>query len=267
MASGSGALVSVALPVREAGPHLASALGSVLGQTYGNLDVMVIVNPGDGATADRVRGLGGGDARVRVLERPRRGLAAALNFALAEARSDLVARMDADDWSAPERIAVQVAALERDPGLAAIGSAYAVVDAATGEEIERVFPPTRPEEARWRVMVGNVFAHGSMVLRRGAVVEAGGYDESVERGQDYALWVRMCGVGMRMGNVPEVVYRHRMARDRRGIGAGDDAQAAAAGSAMVDAWTGMGSTSRRSEIESAVAGVMRTVITFLASVD
>ena len=247
--------VSVAMPVREAGPHLAGALRSILEQTHANLDVMVIVRPGDAATADAVRGLAGGDGRVRVLERPRPGLAAALNFALREAKSEWVARMDGDDWSAPDRIAVQVAAMHRDPTLSAVGGAYAVVDAETGEEIERIHPPVHPEEVRWRLMVGNTQAHGSMVVRREAVVGAGGYDEALERGQDYDLWVRMTRRGMRIGNVPEVVYRHRMPGARRGVSAGDAAQAGAVGRVLLGAWGSLPTTARGEAIEAALARV------------
>lgn len=249
-------LVSVAMPVREAGPHFAGALRSILEQTHANLDVMVIVRSGDAATADAVRGLAGGDGRVRVLERPRPGLAAALNFALRGARSDLVARMDADDWCAPDRIAVQVAAMRRDPTLSAVGGAYVAVDAETGEEIERIDPPVRPEEVRWRLMLGNVLAHGSMVLRRSAVLEAGGYDETIARGQDYDLWVRMTRRGMRIGNVPEVVYRHRMPGARRGVSAGDSAQAAAVGRVLRAAWGSLPATTRGDAIEAALARVV-----------
>jgi hypothetical protein len=249
-------VVSVAMPVREVGPHLAAALRSILDQTHTELDVMVIVRAGDGATAEAVRAIAGGDDRVRILERPRPGLAAALNFAMREARADLVARMDGDDWSAPDRIAVQVAAMERDPALSAVGGAYAVVDAETGEEIERIHPPVHPEEVRWRLMIGNTQAHGSMVVRRDAVVDAGGYDEAIERGQDYDLWVRMIARGMRIGNVPEVVYRHRMPRERRGVSAGDSAQAAAVGRVLRAAWGSLPTTTQGAAIEAALGRVV-----------
>jgi hypothetical protein len=255
--AGSGVgLVSVALPVREVGVHFAAALRSILDQTHAELDVMVIVRAGDGATAEAVRAIAGGDDRVRILERPRPGLAAALNFAMREARADLVARMDGDDWSSPDRIAVQVAAMARDPMLSAVGGAYAVVDAETGEEIERIHPPMRPEEVRWRLVVGNTQAHGSMVVRRDAVVGAGGYDETIERGQDYDLWVRMTRRGMRIGNVPEVVYRHRMPGARRGVGAGDAAQAGAVGRVLLGAWGSLPATTRGDAIEAALARVV-----------
>ena len=254
-------LVSVALPVHRIGPHFEGALRSILAQSHRELDVMVIVNPGDDATADAALSVSGGDARVRVLHRPRPGLAAALNLGLREARSEIVARMDSDDWSAPERIAVQLAALQSDPKLDAVGSAFAVIDAEMGEEIERLHPPVRPEEMRWRLLLGNPIAHGSMVLRRSAVRAAGGYDESIERGQDYALWVRMAAKGKRIGTVPEVVYRHRMHRDRLGVSAGDDAQARTVASVMVEAWASLGATKRRADIEAAVAGVARGSMT------
>lgn len=253
---GSEQLVSVAMPVREPGPHLGGALRSILQQTHANLDVMVVVNPGDRNTPDAVRALAGGDGRVRILERPRPGLAAALNFALREARSDLVARMDSDDRCSSERIAAQVAALEHDPRLSAIGCAFVIEDEASGREIEVMHPPTDPEEVAWRLLLGNVLAHGSMVMRRGPVLSVGGYDESIDRGQDYDLWVRMIQRGLRIACVSRAMYTHRIPASRRGLGAGDGRQADAAARVMVGAWGGLPVTARSEAIAEAQARCM-----------
>lgn len=254
---GANSMVTVAMPVRGLTETLERSIQSLLAQTHAFLDIMVITVQGDTATADAARKIAGNDARVRVLERPRPGLAPALNFALREARGELVARMDADDWCHPERIAKQVAAMEGDSSLAAIGTAFAVVDEAWEQEIERLFPPMRPEEVRWRLMLGNVLAHGSMMLRRRAVIDAGGYDDTIARGQDFELWLRMTGKGLRIANLGEVLYWHRMPLARRGVGAGDDAQARSAASAMVRAWARLTPSGQTGEIEDVVMSVVR----------
>jgi len=261
-ASGSSnQTVSVAIPVRGATDHLERAMQSLLAQTHVFLDVMVITVQGDATTMEAAKKIAGGDARVRVMERPRPGLAPALNFALREARGELVARMDADDWCHPERIAKQVAVMEGDPTIAAVGTAFAVVDEQWEQELERLYPPERPEEVRWRLLLGNVLAHGSMMLRRKVVIDAGGYDDSIARGQDFELWLRMTGKGLRIANIPEVLYWHRMPSSRLGQSAGDDAQARSAASAMVHTWARLGPSGLTGEIEDVVARVVRGTTT------
>ncbi len=142
-----------------------------------------------------------------MLSLPKPGLAAALNLGLREAKSDLVARMDADDWCHPERIERQVRAISEMPRTIALGTAYEIED-ADGRIAFTVRPPRDPREVRWRLLLANLFAHGSMLLRRDAVVAAGGYDEACDRAQDYDLWLRLSGRGD-VCAVQDVLYRYR----------------------------------------------------------
>jgi len=227
--------VTVVLPVLHAPETLAEAARSILTQSYRALEVMIVLNGSDAPTRGVAAGLAGEDARVRVLDLPASNLAAALNVALRAARTDLVARMDADDWCPPERLALQVAAMTERPRLAALGSAWEIEDEAGGIAAVRR-PPTDPAEARWRLLIENPFAHGSMMLRRDAVLGAGGYDETFERAQDYDLWLRLSRSG-EVAALPEVLYRHRL-RERAGYSA-SALQAGHAARAMARAWAAL----------------------------
>jgi hypothetical protein len=168
---------------------------------------------------------------VRIIPREGGNLASALNVGLREARGNLVARMDADDECPPQRLEVQTAAMVQRPGLAALGTAWQTV-APDGRVIGVNRPPTDEREARWRLLVGNPFAHGSMMLRRDGVLKAGGYDERLERAQDYDLWIRLAGVGV--AAMPDVLYRYHL---REGDGYSSSAmQAAVAADVMTRAW-------------------------------
>ncbi|CAG1001418.1 O-antigen biosynthesis glycosyltransferase WbnJ [Phycisphaerales bacterium] len=229
-------LISVALPVWNAADTLAQAVACLTAQTHADLEVLVVLNGGDEATAASAGEAAKRDARVRVLSLEQASLPAALNVALREAKGELVARMDADDWCPPERIATQGAAMSARPGLAALGSAFELEETSgpsAGQVTATIRPPTDPRESRWRLLLGNPFAHGSMMLRRDAVLRAGGYDERLPRAQDYDLWLRLAEPG-EVCALPDVLYRHR----RRAAGAysASGLQASLGADVMVRAW-------------------------------
>jgi hypothetical protein len=194
---------------------------------------MIVLNGSDGATREAAHAMTREDRRVRVLELPRPGLAAALNTALEAARHDLVARMDSDDLCYAERLHLQAAAMDADPSLLALGTAWELMD-DLDQPIATVRPPAEPRELRWRLLLGNTLAHGSMMLRRGAVLRLGGYDTLCTRSQDYELWLRLSRVGQ-IGCLPQVLYRHR-SRYPMDPGRSTPEQASIAAEVMLQAW-------------------------------
>ncbi len=200
--------VTILLPVHRAGAELDEAFASVAEQTQAPGEILIVLNGSDEATRQRAMALHAPGIPTRVLELPEANLAGALNLGLAEAKTELVARMDADDRSAPQRLERQVEAMRERRELVALGCAYAV-ESAQGRHLGAVRPPTDPGEARWRLLLGNVFAHGSMLLRREGVLGAGGYDERKLRAQDYDLWLRLSERGACVGAIPDTLYTLR----------------------------------------------------------
>lgn len=225
--------LTVALPVHRAEPHLPSAFRCLTRQTLRDIEILVVLNGRDPLAARQVGNLAETDPRARIIEAPRANLAAALNIALETARSDLVARMDADDLCPPERLAIQLARMESDPALAALGCAWETI-APDGRVLATVRPPTDPREARWRLLLGNCFAHGSMMLRRPAVLKAGGYNDSCARAQDYELWLRLAERAG-LAATPEILYQHRTREPLEQQGSTPE-QASTAALAMLSAW-------------------------------
>lgn len=233
---------------------LGSAVDSIREQTIRELDIMLVTNGPDAAVRRGADDLAARDSRVRVVDAGAVNLPAALNHGLREARYELVARMDDDDWSCPDRLAVQARALERDPALAAVGCAWEVVEPG-GRVACTVRPPTDPRSLAWRLMLGNCLAHGSMLVRRSAVLEAGGYDESLGRAQDLALWLRLA---MRspasVGAVDRVLYQHRV-REPAGAHASSPEQARAAAGVLIEAWAQLPADGDPSLIEPLAAAL------------
>jgi glycosyltransferase involved in cell wall biosynthesis len=200
------ARVAVVLAVRNGERHVAAALRSVLDQRYRALEIRVVDDGSTDGTPAILRTFR--DERMVVLTRPARGLAAALNDAIAGTECDLIARMDADDVALPERLAAQVGALDAAPGLGLLGTACREIDEA-GLVLRTFVPPLDDGAIRRRLIRANPFVHASVVFRRAAFHAAGEYDPSFPVAQDYDLWMRMSRA-TRLGNLAEPLLLRRV---------------------------------------------------------
>lgn len=252
---GDAAAISVLLPTRGDSPYLPLALGSIEAQSLRPAEVLIVV------TGSRVptQAASSKSGAYRVLHVPGVNLAAALNHGLRAARFPLVARMDDDDECRPHRLAAQASYLAAHPEVVALGTAFERID-ARGRTLESAQPPTDPRELRWRLLLANAVAHGSVMLRRDAVLEAGGYDESLDKAQDYDLWLRLTRDGPCVANLPEVLYRYRCDPAQRTASgwASSMEQASTAAAALVRAWShlpdGFGDAALHGAVTRVLAG-------------
>ena len=146
------------------------------------------------------------------------GLAQALQCGLSACRHEVIARMDADDVSLPHRFAVQLPVIEA--GVDLVGSAL-VEFSDTGEQTDggtlRV-PPLLPGEIAEAARLRSPFNHPTVVYRRSAVLEAGGYRE-LPLLEDYWLFTRMISAGASVANIADPLVQYRVdagAYHRRG---------------------------------------------------
>jgi glycosyltransferase involved in cell wall biosynthesis len=204
--------VTVLLTVFNGGPHLKEAVASVLSQTHPRFELLVVDDGSTDGSGEWLAALD--DPRIRVVRQANRGLVAALNHGLEEARTDLVARMDADDISSPARLEQQARYLMRHPGVAAVGCCYAVVE-EDGSPAEVMHVAGAPSYLRRRLYFRNTFAHASMTFRRSAALEVGGYRD-VGPVEDYDLWVRL-SARHDLAALPDVLFTYR--RTTTGISA------------------------------------------------
>lgn len=203
--------VTVLMAVRDGARFLPETLASLsaMDAPSGGVEFVVI----DDASADETPALlarwAEADGRVRIHRAEERlGLPRALNLGLADARAPLVARADADDLYAPDRLTRQASALGADARLGALGCGYARIDEA-GTEIDRVVPPTGPETLKFRMLFMNPLLHPGVMFRTALVRDAGGYDPAYWTAQDSDLWARLSAV-TRLDNLPEPLVRYRV---------------------------------------------------------
>jgi glycosyltransferase involved in cell wall biosynthesis len=183
-------VVTVLIGAYENERTVARAIASILAQTETRLELIVI----DDGSADRSAAVAreaiGDDARGRVLVlEQNRGIARSLNEGLRIAAAPVVAIQDADDYSEPQRLQRQLAALDADPGLAVVGSRMREVD-ADGRELA---PRTSfaAGEVNPVLMRFNPIPNGCAAMRREAALALGGYDPRYRFATEYDLWLRL----------------------------------------------------------------------------
>ena len=202
--------VSVVMPVRDAVPYLEPAIRSILDQTLAELELIVVDDGSRDGSSAVIAHHARRDRRIRVLRQEARGTVAALQAGLAQARADLVARMDADDLALPRRLERQVAAMRENPRAAVIGSACELID-RQGVHLREQRYPTEPEAVRRTLEMGNCIAHPTVLMRKQAVLAAGGYRAPFVLCEDYDLWLRL-SERHELLNLDEVLLRYRVHR-------------------------------------------------------
>ena len=172
--------VSVIIPAFNASATLSTALDSLLRQSWGNLELIVVDDCSMDETFSIAQRYASHDSRIRVLRQDtNRGTYAARNLGLAHARGEFITTHDADDWSHPEKIAAQAQALMKRPSCPGNTSQCVRVD-----DSFCFFGTFRPSG---RMMIRNV---SSLMLRRKTFEHLGGWDE-VRVSADTELYNRL----------------------------------------------------------------------------
>jgi glycosyltransferase involved in cell wall biosynthesis len=212
--------ISVLMPVRNAVTSVPRAVASIRAQTCEDWEMLVVDDGSTDGTLECLREIARVDPRIRVLPCPPRGIAAALNTALAAAQGNFIARMDADDECRPERLAEQVAYL-RSPAHRDIGLVSCLVefggDPVGGEGYARhvtwINSLVTPDAMALNRFVESPVAHPSVMFRREVAEKWGAYREG-DFPEDYELWLRWMDAGVRFGKVSRVLLRWNDRPDR-----------------------------------------------------
>ena len=159
----AGVVVTVAMPIYNAGAHLRLAVLSIVAQTFERWELVII---DDGSTDNALQTIADiRDPRIRIFrDGKNKGLAVRLNEACAIAIGQYLARMDQDDVSYPERLRLQVEALQADPGLDLVAGRAIIIDENNGHAGMFAFAGTHAEICAqpWR---GFVFPHPAWMGR------------------------------------------------------------------------------------------------------
>jgi glycosyltransferase EpsE len=198
--------VSVVSTVYNGEAYFDRAIPGILGQSYDDLEFIIVDDGSQDRTPDLLRELARRDSRVRLFFPGRLGPAAAYNFGTARAQGEYVARQDFDDRSYPDRLRLQVALLDAEPQIGVVGGYFVQVDENRGERFVRLLPTEHAEILR--AMARYIpLAHTVATFRRVVWEQAGGYPQ-VNNLIDLRFWLLIAKLGWRFANVPEVIGEH-----------------------------------------------------------
>jgi glycosyltransferase involved in cell wall biosynthesis len=201
---GDFSLISVILPCFNCEKSLPIAVESILNQKNVNLELILINNGSTDQTGSIIRTYKEKDERVISIYKPKANLVSALNYALDSAKSEFIARMDADDIAKQDRLSRQLKHLQNHPDT---GLVSCCVEYSGDKEKNRGYY----EYVKWTntiitskqislsCFIESPFAHPTVMFRKSLVENYGGYLEA----EDYELWLRFLEKGVRMEKIPE----------------------------------------------------------------
>jgi len=203
------------MAVYNGGPYLRTAIDSILQQTYADFHFLIVDDASTDNTREIVRSYQDGRIQLHCLEK-NVGQTAALSIGLNLASTPWIARMDADDYSAPTRLEEQMGAIDADPSLDCVGTFgwMFLEDPSVIESLD-----TRPlcyPDIKLALLSASPIIHGSIVVRRAALLDVGGYNDRYRYSADLEMYDRLLEK-YRAANIPKPLIGLRQ-HDNQGSG-------------------------------------------------
>ncbi len=205
--------VSVLIPCFNVDTTIDEALSSLKAQSLQDFEVVLVDDGSEDETLPHLHNWAGADPRFRVIALPHGGIIPALNAGLEACQSNIIARMDADDRSAPDRLQQQVDMLTAHPEIAVVSSLIRgfpeeKLGVEFREYINWLNELLTDDEIKQRMYLKSPLAHPSVAFRRTWVNQVGGYQDH-GWAEDYDLWLRLFQAGAHFIKVPQVLLEWR----------------------------------------------------------
>jgi glycosyltransferase involved in cell wall biosynthesis len=177
-------VITICLNCRE---YIDQALASVCKQNYPDLELIIVDGGSSDGTLDIVKAFAAGTSRIRWISEPDRGIGNALNKGVELASGDVIGCLNADDYYTDETVISQVAGAFMNPDVLWVTGGIREVD-NRGNYL-RTLAVRR--FSRRRLLRNNIIFHPATFVRRTAICDMGGFDESLKYAMDYDLWLRL----------------------------------------------------------------------------
>lgn len=201
-------LVSVIIPVYNAEKFLANAILSVIGQSYNNLEIIIINDCSADSSFSILKQFQQKDQRIIILENnDNLGISKTLNKGIVSSKGKYIARMDADDVCFKDRIEKQVNFLEQNLNIAICGGSFLKID-EHDKVIGKISYPVNDAELRAELLFYCPFAHPTMMIRKSSLDATGLYND-LAPAEDYELWLQMAEK-FEIANLPQNLIYYRV---------------------------------------------------------
>ncbi|NLN75568.1 MAG: glycosyltransferase [Armatimonadetes bacterium] len=202
--------VSVIIPTYNRAELLYQAIASVLSQTYGDFELIIVDDGSTDNTRSVVEGIG--DDRIRYIWQENQQRCVARNTGIDAALGDYLAFLDSDDLWLPRKLELQLAALNvHSQARASHGRCIRM-----GPNLEYIYPQellvsddrVRCCDVRETLLVRNIFSSQGVVAHREVFEQAGGFDPALPHGEDWDMWIRLSAfTPFCLVNEPVGIYR------------------------------------------------------------
>jgi glycosyltransferase involved in cell wall biosynthesis len=202
-------LVSVLMPAYNAEKYIDEAISSILNQTFSDFEFIIIDDNSSDKTASIIEKYKKKDRRIIALHNTTNlKMAKALNRGIKSAKGKLIARMDADDWSYPDRLEKQVSYMEKNPKVGILGGSMNIVN-KEGKKIGRRDYALSNKEIRKKLFWYSPFSHPLIMIRKIFLDKVGYYDPVYNPAEDYDLYFRI-GEIAEFANLPDLLIKYRI---------------------------------------------------------
>lgn len=190
------------------------SIDSLLRQTVQSNDIIIVADGPLTRELDDLLAIYEKEENISVIRLEKnKGLGNALNVALAKVKNELVARMDSDDISLPNRFELQLAEFMKNPKLDIVGGQIAEFVDNPDKVVSYRNVPTTQEDIEKFSKRRSPFNHPTVIYKKSTIQKLGGYDVTAIRVEDYDLWLRTLASGALCANTSEVILSYRSTPD------------------------------------------------------
>lgn len=197
--------ISVIMSVKNGADCISRSIASIQSQSFTDWEMLICDDGSTDETYNRLCEIAEKDSRVRILRNKESlGLAFSLNRCIEEAKSNILARQDADDWSAVNRFEVQYPFVVSHPEYAIVGTGwFNVLESGDITPVDVMEEPKAIDQVK-----GGEYLHPSWMMRKDMLKKVGYYtvNKYTLRSQDYHLVMKVLGAGMRLYNMSDKLY-------------------------------------------------------------
>ncbi len=199
--------ISVIMPVFNGEKYLNESIESILNQTFGDYEFIIVDDASKDKSGDIIKYYSSIDSRIKVINNKENlKISKSLNKAITESNSKLIARMDADDVSLPERLQMQYEFMNENPNVAVSGGWLKEYESGNIWK-----PPTDNESIKAGTLFNSRFIHPTIIMRKEILLKYTQlYSSEMEPSEDYYLWAQLSlHRNVMFTNIPEILLLYR----------------------------------------------------------
>ncbi|NLD25278.1 glycosyltransferase family 2 protein [Candidatus Dojkabacteria bacterium] len=200
--------VTVLMPAYNAEKYIETAIESILNQTYKDFEFIIVNDCSTDSTLDIIKKYAKKDKRIKIISnKENQKIAQTLNNGLKEAKGKYIARLDADDWSHPERLEKQVNFMEENPRIVLSSGNMEICDGELNKKNISNYPLS-DKDIRKVFLQYNPTVSPAMIWRREVSEEIGGFSLNT-MSEDYMFFMDMSSKG-EVANLKDILIKYRV---------------------------------------------------------